>query len=520
MSHIVTVRPFFSFDIHYRRVCVNYHPALGLSMGPVSLPASCTAGSFSITCLFSSISYVGMTARTIDFSAPIPSGLSAGQVIFPDDTAAADYLLVGCLRELHVRVSKARSRSFGYRFDAVRRLFHHVSNSSDIQGLQTAWNSRASRELQELSWSPDQQRALDAIASGLQVSDANTSSYANRFLHLKGMPGTGKTEVILHAAYRAAHSGARVLILCPTGILVHAYRDRLGDLVGVTVETIHSSFQIGRQADQLVRYAPPTRLRRYDLIFIDEGSQIDDYLFSRLFLGFRELPQRPFVVFAADYQQLNPIGSSLLSRAFAAALFIIELVTVHRTKDPALLDFCLLIPERQPSKAILADFFSGRILSGGLRSAVSFALNLQRSRESMFTWLCVTNRGASKVNECAISLLGIHAGLLASGMFGDAKVAKGRIYVAPGVVVRLTRNLDKDRGFVNGAIGVVVDVLHQEVSRSVFSVRLSNGTLLLVHPICDEGRVFLPCVYGYATTIRRAQGSSLALGLTRVPWQR
>ena len=27
VSHIVTVRPFFSFDIHYRRVCVNYHPA-------------------------------------------------------------------------------------------------------------------------------------------------------------------------------------------------------------------------------------------------------------------------------------------------------------------------------------------------------------------------------------------------------------------------------------------------------------------------------------------------------------
>ena len=185
-----------------------------------------------------------------------------------------------------------------------------------------------------------------------------------------------------------------------------------------------------------------------------------------------------------------------------------------------MLDFCLLIPERQPSKAILADFFSGRILSGGLRSAVSFALNLQRSRESMFTWLCVTNRGAAKVNECGISLLGIHAGLSASGMYGDAKLAKGRIYVAPGVVVRLTRNLDKDRGFVNGAIGVVVDVSHQEVSRSVFSVRLSNGTLLLVHPICDEGRVFLPCVYGYATTIRRAQGSSLALGLTRVPWQR
>ena len=33
-----------------------------------------------------------------------------------------------------------------------------------------------------------------------------------------------------------------------------------------------------------------------------------------------------------------------------------------------------------------------------------------------------------------------------------------------------------------------------------------------MHPIVTDGRVHLPCAYGYATTIRRAQGSSLAAG--------
>ena len=35
---------------------------------------------------------------------------------------------------------------------------------------------------------------------------------------------------------------------------------------------------------------------------------------------------------------------------------------------------------------------------------------------------------------------------------------------------------------------------------------------MLVHPIEEDGQTFLPCCYGYATTIRRAQGASLEQG--------
>ena len=34
----------------------------------------------------------------------------------------------------------------------------------------------------------------------------------------------------------------------------------------------------------------------------------------------------------------------------------------------------------------------------------------------------------------------------------------------------------------------------------------------MVHPIQDKGRCFLPCTYGYATTIRRAQGGTYTHG--------
>ena len=76
-------------------------------------------------------------------------------------------------------------------------------------------------------------------------------------------------------------------------------------------------------------------------------------------------------------------------------------------------------------------------------------------------------------------------------------------------IVRLTRNCDKQRGFVNGAIGEIVTVL----SPNCFTVRLKTGTMVLVHPICGNKEVpFLPCTYGYATTIRRAQGMTLNRG--------
>ena len=76
--------------------------------------------------------------------------------------------------------------------------------------------------------------------------------------------------------------------------------------------------------------------------------------------------------------------------------------------------------------------------------------------------------------------------------------------------MRLTRNFDKQRGFVNGATGTVCESLRDN---AVFTVKLyGTGNLVLVYPMEEDGSLFLPCCYGYATTIRRAQGASLSSG--------
>ena len=80
----------------------------------------------------------------------------------------------------------------------------------------------------------------------------------------------------------------------------------------------------------------------------------------------------------------------------------------------------------------------------------------------------------------------------------------------PGILIRLTRNFDKQRGFVNGAVAVVCESLKHN---AVFTARLvGTGNMVLIHPMEENGGGFLPCCYGYATTIRRAQGADMHHG--------
>ena len=128
-----------------------------------------------------------------------------------------------------------------------------------------------------------------------------------------------------------------------------------------------------------------------------------------------------------------------------------------------------------------------------------------------FMWLTCTNRGCSEVCEAALECLGITAAEREQGFLCDPNSKSDlRILAKPGVLIRLTRNQDKYRGFVNGAMAVIVESLR---GNSIFTARLvGTNNMVLVHPMEENGQIFLPCCYGYATTIRRAQGADLYQG--------
>ena len=158
------------------------------------------------------------------------------------------------------------------------------------------------------------------------------------------------------------------------------------------------------------------------------------------------------------------------------------------------------------------QYFAERHWRGcSLAEAVARGLRIQESTGLVFTWLTSTNAGAADVCRAALGISGIHDDDLAHGHLPDpASKSALRILARPGIVIRLTRNFDKIRGFVNGAVGTVCESLR---GNAVFIVKLhGTGNLVLVYPMEEDGSIFLPCCYGYATTIRRAQGASLDQG--------
>ena len=138
---------------------------------------------------------------------------------------AADYLRCCCVADLATRSKSARRRTFEHRIEALGLLYCHVTepDAGDAQRAARVaqWERNYTRTLVAPPWSHEQSLALHAIASALGAADANAVRLSERFLYLRGEPGSGKTDVILHAALDAAAQGLRVLILCPTGALMN-----------------------------------------------------------------------------------------------------------------------------------------------------------------------------------------------------------------------------------------------------------------------------------------------------------
>ena len=101
-------------------------------------------------------------------------------------------------------------------------------------------------------WHPKQQEALDRIKERTTIDDEEVKKTTQRFLYLKGRPGSGKTAVLIEGAVRAAKDGLTVLIVCPTGALVCSLKKLLPEFDGVErihVDTIHSVLKYKRDRD-------------------------------------------------------------------------------------------------------------------------------------------------------------------------------------------------------------------------------------------------------------------------------
>ena len=104
-----------------------------------------------------------------------------------------------------------------------------------------------------------------------------------------------------------------------------------------------------------------------------------------------------------------------------------------------------------------------------------WALKTGILRQMRLTWLCVTHKGVRRVNLAALRCLKDSIGadmLVGEGYPGDPSVSAGNIILRVGLRLRVSRNLDKPRGFVNGALGTI-KVSYVGASRLFSSILVS-----------------------------------------------
>ena len=221
--------------------------------------------------------------------------------------------------------------------------------------LRQHWDRIHRPKYRVLDWSTQQQKVLNRIREGTSIDDEEAKQKSTRWSYVSGAPGSGKSALILEGAVAAAKAGLHVLIVCPTGQLVHSFKAQLPDVDGIeniSIDTIQGVLDYQRPGkDRQVRWAPPTALRRYDLILVDEASQYDDREWDRFFTSVREQPHLPYCVVVADFQQLQPIGSGGNCRRLCEVIDNVELDTVYRCYgDDDHLLFCNQCRFQQPEK--------------------------------------------------------------------------------------------------------------------------------------------------------------------------
>ena len=338
-------------------------------------------------------------------------------LVFPNRTKAHSYLVLAMKRDLQYRGFRDdRLVSFELKMDANLVLQLRVERAADeieYERLRQEWDHINRPKHRDLQWSKEQAQVLEIVREGISMEDEERRLSSRRWLFIKGNPGSGKTAILLALALEACKQ-INVLIVCPTGYLVHKYKSMLPELDGVEnirVDTIQSVLKYKRKgADSRVRWTPPSALRRIDLVLIDEGSQYENLEWERFFSSIKEQPHKPFVAIAADFQQLSPVVSGGLCEAFCNKMESVELKTVYRSTDPEHLVFLNRIRVGQPDRETLKEYFGDRHWKNeSLEDCVQRGMDIARSSGDPFVWLTSTNYGAAEVSRAALRCLNVHA---------------------------------------------------------------------------------------------------------------
>ena len=344
----------------------------------------------------------------------------------------------------------------------------------------------------------------------------------NRVSVVLGPAGSGKSTAVEIVVERALRQGAHVGIACPTGMLAARYRSRHPD---ADVDTIHGMFAMHKEELPTAEMMKP-----YDMVVIDEVGQVPVWMFDRLLRLWDAADRRPALVFVGDFCQLAGADGTCARDSWRwLQMSVMHLREMRRCKCTRLRWKLELLRGTIPSDRQLRHILKGHRAvmrhapHSGPPTAEDIAIIMQETPDT--TFVTISRRGSEYLNRLAVRSIFADSPPLAripcdpednfQNFHGQLQIAAVPNYVVmyEGLRVRITRNEDKEHGFVNG-MGAVV----QRMRRSGVQVLTDEGQVILVHPVTHDVAMpdgsfhrvtAFPLRLGYSTTLHKIQGATL-----------
>ena len=325
-----------------------------------------------------------------------------------------------------------------------------------------------------------------------QQEDFVRHVYTSQINFLEGPPGTGKTEVIVSVVNTCIAAGLNPLVVTYIGMMVDALQNR----IHINAYTIHS-----------ICMKPKEFLSQFQVLIIDEGSNIDVKLMMRLLVVTSPYISR--LVMVGDLGQIYPIKPGCpfydLTRKFPQDCFAL---TENKRVDPDALELVEISKKVRFGEPIeLAGGYKGiKFITDfhheNTRGILKDILDL-RCHELLDTmkiqFIVLRNEDRVKINELIESIL-IEKKILKP--IASRKIGNCDIY--PGKKIQFLKNTKTPNYHTvrNGELG---QVLKLEQKKEKLLLHLTNGKIVLIGG--TDGVKPQHIQSGYATTCNKAQGS-------------